>query len=553
MLNPSYLIRSRHAIYYFRYPIAQNTAQRVSISLKTRCPKEALRYAKALEYHAFMVMDDPKMQSLDYADVKHILRKHFAEVLERVKRAIDKDGPLAEDKVVRLKSLQSYALEAIDGNRDELYENIFVSGDDIPEELSLDMTLEPIAARYDIPSDKQSKEYAALRREYKYALNGYIDSLLSYNANIGFYDHTAPTLQGKVEHATNRNELKLKNIISAYLNEIKGKGGERGFRSKRDCINYLTEVFSGDHLITDIDYSDVRKVKDMLLKTPSNRNKIKETRGLPLDKQIEVLERHDLKLISDETVNNYLGYISGMFRWAKQNKYIPENPFESMRVKVDKKAAKRESFKKSGVLQILDEVSKFNTSKALGKTRYWATLMYVYTGARLNEVASLTPDDVKQDEDSGIWYFDITDEEEGKKVKTDAGKRIVPVHPKLIELGFLEYVEHARAVIAKSPMRGEYTTRLLYHLTYTEAGWGRSISRWFNDTFLPKVGLKTKKHVLHSLRHSFITYLNIAGVEAATIKSMAGHEQGTVTFGVYTHYGVEHLPAFKQAIEGLPY
>ncbi len=93
MLNPSYLIRSRHAIYYFRYPIAQNTAQRVSISLKTRCPKEALRYAKALEYHAFMVMDDPKMQSLDYADVKHILRKHFAEVLERVTRTIDKDGP----------------------------------------------------------------------------------------------------------------------------------------------------------------------------------------------------------------------------------------------------------------------------------------------------------------------------------------------------------------------------------------------------------------------------------------------------------------------------
>ena len=48
----------------------------------------------------------------------------------------------------------------------------------------------------------------------------------------------------------------------------------------------------------------------------------------------------------------------------------------------------------------------------------------------------MLPDDIKQDNITGGWYFDITDEEESKKVKTEAGKRIVPVHPKLIELGF---------------------------------------------------------------------------------------------------------------------
>jgi len=53
MQNPSYLIKSRHDIYYFRYPLPvkqRGRQSRVVISLQTRCPQEALRLAKSLEY-----------------------------------------------------------------------------------------------------------------------------------------------------------------------------------------------------------------------------------------------------------------------------------------------------------------------------------------------------------------------------------------------------------------------------------------------------------------------------------------------------------------------
>lgn len=76
--------------------------------------------------------------------------------------------------------------------------------------------------------------------------------------------------------------------------------------------------------------------------------------------------------------------------------------------------------------------------------KYWSTLLFLYTGARRNEIAALTPYDVKQDEASNIWYFDITDEEETKRLKTVAAKRFVPVHSKLIEYGFLEYIEKVK-------------------------------------------------------------------------------------------------------------
>ena len=53
MQNPSYLIRSRHAIYYFRYPVAKRSDGKVSISLNTRCPKEALRLAICFNHYCF--------------------------------------------------------------------------------------------------------------------------------------------------------------------------------------------------------------------------------------------------------------------------------------------------------------------------------------------------------------------------------------------------------------------------------------------------------------------------------------------------------------------
>ncbi len=180
--------------------------------------------------------------------------------------------------------------------------------------------------------------------------------------------------------------------------------------------------------------------------------------------------------------------------------------------------------------------------------------MAVYTGARLNEVAALTPEDVKYDDVSGIWYFDINANDQSKSTKTEAANRIVPVHSRLIDFGFLEYVAHARLVLKNMPEQAGHRPRLLYDLKYTKDGkWGRSLGRWFNDRFLTELGLKTERKTLHSLRHSFITSLGAANVDGAVMKQVVGHEDNTVTIQNYMHYGVGHLPVFKEAIEKLPY
>ena len=103
MLNPSYLIKSRHDIYYFRYPLpieAQGKSNRVSISLKTRCPREALRLAKALEYHSVNLTEGMDLERMKHADIMLIFKSYYAEVLERGKSRIDEDGPLPKDNVL---------------------------------------------------------------------------------------------------------------------------------------------------------------------------------------------------------------------------------------------------------------------------------------------------------------------------------------------------------------------------------------------------------------------------------------------------------------------
>lgn len=77
---------------------------------------------------------------------------------------------------------------------------------------------------------------------------------------------------------------------------------------------------------------------------------------------------------------------------------------------------------------------------------FWLPHLGLYTGARVNELCQLNPKvDVLQDEQSGIWYLNITEKSEAadnvkKRVKTKSSRRKVPLHSALIAMGFLDYV-----------------------------------------------------------------------------------------------------------------
>lgn len=159
----------------------------------------------------------------------------------------------------------------------------------------------------------------------------------------------------------------------------------------------------------------------------------------------------------------------------------------------------------------------------------WGSLVGMFTGMRLNEIAQLETADIKQVD--GVWVIDVSDVGEGnrKRLKTAAADRRVPLHDRLIATGFLDFVE------AQREARQE---RLFPALSFCpKNGYGRAIGRWFNNTLLPKLGMKSKTLVFHSFRHTMNTRLYQADVPEAQIKAIIGHEQQGVSTGTYLKDG----------------
>jgi len=68
----------------------------------------------------------------------------------------------------------------------------------------------------------------------------------------------------------------------------------------------------------------------------------------------------------------------------------------------------------------------------------WLPWLAAYTGARISELDKLEREDFAEHE--GIWYFWITDTN-GRQLKNESSKRIIPVHPALIAEGFRGFVD----------------------------------------------------------------------------------------------------------------
>jgi len=490
---------------------------------------------------------------MDHADIMAIFKSYYAEMLERVKAHIDREGPLPKENVANLQ-----------GNLREWGEIIADEADDLPELLGTEYEnpsddpmkkdLQAIMAHNGFTFALDSKEYGMMKSAYKHVKRNYVKDLLAYNSSVTDFSllEAAPTNASRSVGI--KSGHKLGKVLEAYLNEIKPSLTQRSYNEQRDCLDYLIDWLGADYPLAKLDDAKAREAKELLRGTPTGRNKAALTKGQTLVDQIAIAKEHDMQTLGTTSINKYLAYFGSLLNWAKRNRYTSENPFAGMRVKAEKKKARRRDlFTKDEIAVILDNLG--NEALVKNKSNYWGALLAVYTGARRNEIAGLLPEDVKRDADTGIYYFDITDEEEeGKDLKSEAAKRVVPVHSRLLELGFLEFVEESRSMKGKIKHKGGYEPRLLYDLTYTDhEKWGRNLGRWMNENYLETLGLKTPKKTLHSLRHSLITHLSMAGVEVATIKSIVGHEPDTVTTETYTHYGVGHLPAFQAAIEKLPY
>lgn len=171
--------------------------------------------------------------------------------------------------------------------------------------------------------------------------------------------------------------------------------------------------------------------------------------------------------------------------------------------------------------------------------RYWLPLIAAFTGARLNEITQLEVSDLVCAD--GVWALKISDGGKGQSLKNENSRRLVPVHPKLIELGLLSY--HSVAM-------GKGQSALFHEIPLYRNSNRRSdhAGKWFRR-FLVRIGVKEEGGLggMHRWRHTLTDALRRAGVDDYQIAQVLGHKLDVAK--MTAHYGREVVMTLKQRHE----
>ena len=189
------------------------------------------------------------------------------------------------------------------------------------------------------------------------------------------------------------------------------------------------------------------------------------------------LDHH--QLLSHKTILKHTERVSALFNWAINQGYISENVFRGKVEPIRTKQMIEKYFTADEMNLILGADLKGESLEQNKPERYWVTLLSAYSGARLNEICQLETSDIQQH--SGIWVMNLTGDSEDKSIKTEAGNRIIPLHPRLLKLGFLDYVQQIR--------NGNHQKLFPNLKKMLSTGYGTLIIRWF-DRYLKRLGIE---------------------------------------------------------------
>jgi integrase len=324
----------------------------------------------------------------------------------------------------------------------------------------------------------------------------------------------------------------------AETNRLSQKGIDR----QHATLALIREIIGDSTPVDAIDYDTCLRVRSTLARIPANRTKIYGTR--PLDEAIERAAADNKPLLSPVTQQQYLAALRDLLDLAGKKRLIPVNPAEGLKpIKRDTIAAgeKRRPF-------TLEQIKQFFHSKYYSECadaslpfahdksgwRFWLPLICLFTGMRPNEAAQMHLDDLKCTK-LGTWYLDIVatgDEDDSKPsgsaktLKTATSRRKIPVHPELIKIGFLQFVQ-TRKKSASNPRMFPDLKPDKYgnHATY-------ALKR-FRDTYLPGAITMEPRQTFYSFRHSWRDALRRIDAQPATLQALGAWSQGKLTSDDY--------------------
>lgn len=293
----------------------------------------------------------------------------------------------------------------------------------------------------------------------------------------------------------------------------------------RNIVEQFVEL-CGDVPVERITRETVRDYRALLVQLPA---KGEGTRKLAATQLIAKAVAEGLPRLTAATVRNKLLALSAIFSYGVRMGKLAENPVQASGIgKAAKRAASAEALRvRRRKDYTRDEINSIFSSpiyeaggtapKAdFGRAWYWMPLLLYYTGARREELAQLMVRDVKfcvgPKSISSISILASEDEDEGRGVKTEGSRRVIPLHDDLMTRGFAEYVDSL-------PQEGQLFPKLIpnrqgFYGAYFGKRWGAYVRDVVGIAYV---------HPSHGFRHTFKTLCREVGIPEEVHDAITGH------------------------------
>ncbi|MCC4118555.1 site-specific integrase [Aromatoleum toluclasticum] len=247
------------------------------------------------------------------------------------------------------------------------------------------------------------------------------------------------------------------------------------------------------------------------------------------------------KKLARATVSKKIGFISTLLQVGFDAGLLSENVARGLKIpKAKVPTLVRRAFTVAELTRIFTSrvySQGFRPIGGGGEACAWLPMIALATGARLEEIAQLRSSDIYVDGFHGP-VMRITDEDPEQRLKTEGSRRTVPLHPDLIRVGLLEYVETIREISSKwlfPALEPDHDGR-------RGGNWGKWFQRYLRTR--SGLGISDPTVVFHSFRHTFKTLCRAAMIPEDVHDALTGH----VSASISRQYGEMPLAPLVAAI-----
>lgn len=239
-------------------------------------------------------------------------------------------------------------------------------------------------------------------------------------------------------------------------------------------------------------------------------------------------------------INASLDHMRTLCSYAMGQAWIDTNPATGVKLEVKRRSAKglRPPFDVATLNRIFNNrvyTENYRPPQSVGEAGYWLPLLGLYTGARLEELCQLRPEDVHEDtyrdatgKEVSCWVLRITDSEHGQGIKNEYSRRRIPIHAELLKRGFVKYVQRHKG------QRRIFPGMKLDNHGSESAVW----SQWWIRLLRRECAPTSPKMVYHSFRHTFKDVCRECGITKELADALQGHSEGDAA----GNYGAELYP-----------